>query len=59
MQLGCLDDALQCIGEPGLKRRDQEHLFEQPDITLPRLVADVDAAGELRVVYQFACMLGQ
>lgn len=39
--------------------RDQEHLLKQPDITLPRLVADVDASAELRIVDQLAGVLGQ
>src|ERR1700677_68734 len=59
MQLRRLDDALQGIGEPWLHRRDQEHLLKQPDITLPRLVADVDAGAELRIVDQLARVLGQ
>jgi hypothetical protein len=59
MQLGRLDDTLQRIGEPRLYRCDQEHLFEQSDITLPSLVTDVDAAAKLRIVDQLACMFGQ
>ncbi len=54
MELRCLDDPLQRIDEPRLHGRNQEHLFEQPHITLPGLVADVDAAPKLRIVDQLA-----
>ena len=52
-------DPLQRVRVPGLQRRNEEDLFEQCDIALPRLVTDIDAAAELSVVDQLPRMLRQ
>nr|WP_196221693.1 hypothetical protein [Sphingobium sp. CAP-1] len=35
------------VGEPGLQGRDKEQLFQQPNIALACLVADIDGGAEL------------
>ena len=59
MQFRRLGDPLQRVRVPGLQCRNEEDLFEQCDVALPGLVADIDAAAELRVVDQLPGMLRQ
>lgn len=59
MKFGRLHHALKRIGEPRLHHGDQEHLLEQADIALARLVAHVNPAAELGVIDQLTRMLGQ
>ena len=59
MQFRRLGDSLQRIRVPRLQCRNEEDLFEQRDVALPGLVADIDAAAELRVVDQPPGMLRQ
>ncbi len=49
MQFRRFDNALQGICVPRLQCRNEKHLFEQADVTLAGLVADIDAAAKLRV----------
>ena len=47
-----LDHALNSVRVPGLKRRDEEHLFKKADVALAGLVVYVDATTEFRVVHE-------
>lgn len=57
MQFRRLGDPFQRVRIPRLQCRNEEYPFEQSDVTLSGLVADVDAAAELRVVDQLPRML--